>query len=172
MAQLLTQSSWRTFRIAFNLTAAVLALILAALLLVILASVAWESFTGDDDFAAEGFDIPFQPHEFPADSAYGLVTGSSRTEKGITVFGWDITDSTYVASVGFVVPPGCSGTDDFEMVAEGPCAGIPAEGPIWGRGTAGGGMIVVTVGVEVSKACIEALDNGDRWPTARPECAN
>ena len=169
MAQLLTQPSWRTFRIAFNLTAAVLAPILAALLLVILASITWDSVTTDDDFAAEGIGSPFQPLDFPADSAYGLVTGLNRTEQGLSVFGWEITGSTYVAAVGYVLPPGCSGTGD-RMVAEGPCAGIPVEGPIWGTGTAGGGMSVVTVGVEVSKACHNALDYGDRWPSSLPDC--
>ena len=109
----------------------------------------------------------------PADGSYGVVVGNYQSKNGFSVFGWDFTPSKWEAQVMFVPPAGCPEPEDVDLtvVAEGPCATVPAEGRLSGGGTDEDGNRLWSVSFEVSKACHDALEFNDAWPTTKPECA-
>ncbi len=107
----------------------------------------------------------------PADGSHGIVTGIYKSKSGVSIFGWDITSSTWEAQVMFVPPAGCGEPADTEVVADGPCATVPAEGRLSGGGTDGEGNRLWNVAFEVSEACQDVLAVNDRWPTTKQECA-
>lgn len=120
--------------------------------------------------SSEGPALPYTPP--PADGSFGVVAATYKTKAGLSIFGLGITGSRWEAQVTFVPPPGCTPSEAEDVVATGPCAGIPAEGKYAGGGTAPDGSTLVNVAFEVSRACHEALQFGDQWPTTKPECAN
>jgi hypothetical protein len=143
---------------------ALIAIIAVALLVVAGAGLHTTTVTVSSDEGLSEWTPP------PADGSYGLVVGSHKAKDGLDLFGWDITPSTWEAQVMFVAPAGCEPGQEEEVVATGPCAGIPAEGTSSGGGTTEDGLPLLTVRFEVSKQCHESLAAGDHWPTLIEAC--
>jgi hypothetical protein len=117
--------------------------------------------------SGEGVAAPWTPP--PADGSSGVVVGTYKSKAGLNIFGLTFTPATWEAQVMFVPPPGCE-PDGTEVVATGACAGIPAEGKYAGGGTAPDGSPLMTVAIEISRKCHEALRYGDGWPAAYEAC--
>lgn len=105
----------------------------------------------------------------PADGSYGTVMGSYKSRSGIGVFGLTIGQSRWEANIALVPPEGCE-VSGGELPAGGPCKAAAATGRISGGGTTASGLEFVIVSTRVSKACHEALETWERWPSDRPEC--
>lgn len=108
--------------------------------------------------------------ELPSDSSYAVVVASYQTKAGFGLFGFDFTPSRWTAQVTLIPPEGCTIPEDWTVRATGECAGIAAEGQASSSGTSIDGAILWNVEFEVSKACHETLEVGERWPTSKQEC--
>ena len=115
----------------------------------------------------EAVDAPWTPP--PVDGSTGIVVGTYKSKAGLNIFGLGITPAKWEAQVMFIPPRGCEPTGT-EVVARGACAGIPVEGKYAGGGTGPDGSPLMTVAIEVSRKCHEALRFGDRWPTEHEAC--
>ncbi len=105
----------------------------------------------------------------PADGSYGIVVATYQTQGGLGFLGFDLQKAKWAAQVTFSPPEGCVIPEDGVLVAEGPCAGIP-EGRWSAAGSAPDGTRIWNVEFEVSKACHEALELGEHWPTTKQAC--
>ncbi|MGE0228682.1 MAG: hypothetical protein AB7I38_08815 [Dehalococcoidia bacterium] len=110
------------------------------------------------------------PAEPPADGSSALVYGTLRTNAGLRLFGLQLVAADYAASVGFVPPAGCLPDQDAALLAEGPCARIPAAGEVVGSGTLSSGHALVIVQVPIFARCFDVLKEGDRWPSELDGC--
>ena len=90
--------------------------VIGAVVLVAVAAVGIGGFaTTNTTIVSEGATIAMPP----ADGSHGVVAGKYRSSSGFSVFGWDITPSTWEAQVMFVPPEGCFETEKDRVVAEG-----------------------------------------------------
>ena len=102
----------------------------------------------------------------------GVVFGQHESG-GISLFGLELQGRDRWLSVGFVAPAECIERDAGGaevVVASGVCAGLPASGEVNGGGVTAQGVSWVTVRVDVSRECFEAVAVGEAWPSEAAGC--
>jgi hypothetical protein len=110
----------------------------------------------------------------PGEEPAAAVIVGRHQSGGMSFFGLSLGTITRTLEVQFYAPPGCVDViaqDEPWPIAHPACAvDVPISGTISGRGIAPTGETIVSVAVDVSRDCYDAVALGDRWPPAG-ECA-
>lgn len=109
----------------------------------------------------------------PVEGEAGIVHAKHQT-RGLDVFGLTLKAPDRWLSVGAVVDPECieAGPDGSErFIAVGGCERYAdIAGPVVGGGITRDGVSWVGVRVAVPRACFDATEPGDSWPSPNSAC--